>query len=1522
MTNNIDISFNISSAVFVTLRFISKISNIVDFLVWEREIYEILKWTHFWKFVESKIVSSVEIIAKMRAKWTTSDDDCCIALRIVIIDELYHDIKNLKIVKATWNKIVQICKLKRFSALMIIFIKFDNLKTLNCKDINDYDTQFRDIIDELIIYSEAFTMNQNWLIYKYLFELSDFARSFIDRWVAEHESFKTITKAEIINTVAKNELFEVIHDYETQCVNSIDIVAINDIDLASLTTRLVVSTKTLASQSKTHSDNSRIVITTKVVKYCNHCNKHYHELFECRELHSHLKVAYEAVKAKKDKKDDNRRRRWNSDSEDDKKKSNKKSKIFKDLKEENQWENNVSIVIVYSSHSVFVEVVVAETESSCICAAVKADTNSLTIMNFSKIWIFDCDCTHHMTHDRDVFHAYTFTSERSVTNIDETMNFVEYEFIRLHCKSKQRARFIIIHNVLHVLNCDHNLIFFSMLKRAKTSIVIINYEFSVDTQKVRAVDTVDLYILKMTDSTKTLFAVNLDTLRMWHERLEHLSEQNVLKLARQLSSNIDLFKSSLNEVCVLCSRDEAKIESHKNHIESDRWSNDLIHVDVMKSMSSYEYNDARYVCIWLCDKIKRSIVNSLITKNEVFVFFKTFLNRNEHENNKCTRIRVDNDDEYFGGAFKVWREKRDIKMKSSIVDNSQMNELVERLNETLLRKTNTMLKDADLDLKWWSKLIATINLYRNISLVFDRIVTSFEVSIEHFYNYSHLRRIEQRGEALNIKFFTSWKKFNDRIKSMILVDYDDEHIYRMIDVKNDIHRVFSVNWFDNKRVNESDVASTSRVLEFRDLLSRDSDFESNATLTSFTLASSIDNVIDKFLNDLVFEVDEFNQLSTIVVSRRIAIVFSAQRSLSTHFASNAQWQTYHRHLVSLSTQLTVDEENSESDDINTSSSKIDFADFAISSDFFITLSRFQFFSSVSTTILNESVSNRWFSILRNRRDTFLDSLALLFKVNFIESHESKIYKEAIFDSNKKRNWQLVMNEKIRSLKDNKIWTVCEKLIHRRVLRDKWVYKLKREIDDFIVHYKARWVIRDFEQQESLNYNEIFAAMIKSMSYKTIFVIVAVNDWDLKQMNVKIVFLYEDIEEKIYVELSHEYFDEDRVCRLRKTLYDLKQSFRVWYDTLVMFLKKHDFLSLDVDLSVFSNDKVIIVIYVDDLLIIESSRSYIQQVKLALNKRFDMTDMRSLCYYLSMSIERDRLNRILYLSQKTYLKKILQDHDMWDSKFVVTLMNVSRLKIVDFDHVVFVDQRLTYQFVVDFLMYVMLDTRLDLAFAVFVISRYAFNLIDTHWKVVKRIFRYIREILNLRLIFVDSLISLADYSDADWEDDHDTRRFTFEYVFNVESDVISWSSKRQSTVALSTCEAKYMSQTQIVKEVIWLFDLFTQLQESIVSLLFIRAESQALIVYESMLSSSSSSIYSLVVIVIYCDNQRVVTLAKNSKQHSRIKHIAIQQHFVREKIVNEQIQLKYILIEKQIVDELIKVLSKNKFLIFRNALELK
>jgi hypothetical protein len=153
--------------------------------------------------------------------------------------------------------------------------------------------------------------------------------------------------------------------------------------------------------------------------------------------------------------------------------------------------------------------------------------------------------------------------------------------------------------------------------------------------------------------------------------------------------------------------------------------------------------------------------------------------------------------------------------------------------------------------------------------------------------------------------------------------------------------------------------------------------------------------------------------------------------------------------------------------------------------------------------------------------------------------ESRSYKKVMknLDCDK---WIIVMKNENISLLINKTWILTNTFKNKRILRDKWIYKIKREKRDEILRYKARWVVRDFEQIEKLDYTKIFAFVIKSMSYKVIYVIVVVNDWEIKQMNVKIAFLYDNIEKDVYVvQLIDFEQDLNQICKLNKTLYDLK-----------------------------------------------------------------------------------------------------------------------------------------------------------------------------------------------------------------------------------------------------------------------------------------------------------------------------------------------------------------------------------------------
>ena len=122
---------------------------------------------------------------------------------------------------------------------------------------------------------------------------------------------------------------------------------------------------------------------------------------------------------------------------------------------------------------------------------------------------------------------------------------------------------------------------------------------------------------------------------------------------------------------------------------------------------------------------------------------------------------------------------------------------------------------------------------------------------------------------------------------------------------------------------------------------------------------------------------------------------------------------------------------------------------------------------------------------------------------------------------------------------------------------------------------------------------------------------------------------------------------------------------------------------------------------------------------------------------------------------------------------------------------------------------MLETRSNIVYTVSLISRYLVNSTQTHWNAVIRIFRYLRDTMHYELVYKGSLQALIEYIDSDWADDS-TRRSIFDYLFNVDSDVISWLSKRQVIVALFTCEVEYIDQTLTIKEVIWLKTLLNQL----------------------------------------------------------------------------------------------------------------
>jgi transposase InsO family protein len=494
-------------------------------------------------------------------------------------------------------------------------------------------------------------------------------------------------------------------------------------------------------------------------------------------------------------------------------------------------------------------------------------------------------------------------------------------------------------------------------------------------------------------------------------------------------------------------------------------------------------------------------------------------------------------------------------------------------------------------------------------------------------------------------------------------------------------------------------------------------------------------------------------------------------------------------------------------------------------------------------------------------------------------------------------WKLAVEEETNSLDDNKTWIVTAKPRHQKVLSGKYVFKIKTDSEGNTDRYKARWVVRGFEQEYGVDFHETFASVVKPMSYRVLFAIACILGWEIDQMDVKTAFLYGMIDADVYIELPPNLQDKfpGKVCKLKRALYGLKQAPKIWYDTLCAELRKLGFENINEDYSIFVQKEtgVIIGIYVDDLLVIGKDRRAVDNVKKELQQRFQMTDLGPASFYLGIKLTRrwSKWGNQLCLSQRAYVNKILNDFNLTDANPVSTPMEDKPLLPSDSSYQASLELRKWYQSAVGSLMYLMLCTRPDIAYAVSQLSRFSANPTEKHRTAVKHVFRYLKGTIDYGLVFDSSKRDrgLLGYTDANWARDHD-RRSTGGYAFMLFGTIITWSSKRQATVALSSCEAEYIAETEAAKEAIWLRRLLGNFG------------------YSGPLA-----------VKILGDNRGALALAKNPEFHSRTKHIDIRYHFVRQKVEEGLVELEWTGTASNVADGMTKPLGSTAFAMFRNAI---
>jgi transposase InsO family protein len=500
---------------------------------------------------------------------------------------------------------------------------------------------------------------------------------------------------------------------------------------------------------------------------------------------------------------------------------------------------------------------------------------------------------------------------------------------------------------------------------------------------------------------------------------------------------------------------------------------------------------------------------------------------------------------------------------------------------------------------------------------------------------------------------------------------------------------------------------------------------------------------------------------------------------------------------------------------------------------------------------------------------------------FVSLMEPKNVKEALKDE----YWIEAMQEELNQFTRSEVWDLVPRPNGVNVIGTKWVYKNKTDEKGVITRNKARLVAQGYTQVEGLDFDETFAPVARLEAVRLLLGVACILKFKLYQMDVKSAFLNGYLQEEVYVEQPKGFVDTkypDYVYKLKKALYGLKQAPRAWYERLTQFLVNNGYRKGGSDKTLFVKESegnlMIAQIYVDDIVFGGMSNQMVQHFISQMQSEFEMSLVGELTYFLGLQVK--QMEDTIFISQSKYAKNIVKKFGL-DSASHKKTPAPTHLKLTKDESGISVDQS-QYRSMIGSLLY-LTASRPDITFAVGVCARYQADPKVSHLAQVKRILKYVNGTCNYGILYSHSdCCKLIGYCDADWAGSADDRKSTSGGCFFLGNNLISWFSKKQNSVALSTAEAEYIAAGSSCSQMMWMKQM---LQEY-------NVEQD--------------------VLTLYCDNLSAINISKNPIQHSRTKHIDIRHHFIRDLVEDNVITLEHVDTEEQIADIFTKALDLKKF----------
>lgn len=902
------------------------------------------------------------------------------------------------------------------------------------------------------------------------------------------------------------------------------------------------------------------------------------------------------------------------------------------------------------------------------------------------------------------------------------------------------------------------------------------------------------------------------------------------RLGHMAVTNMHFMKnaSNLKLNCEVCA--EGKHSRSSFPVNGSRASEllEVVHSDVCGPMSTLSLGGNKYYVSFIDDYSRMTKVYMIKNKSQVYDCFVKFKTLVENQlNRKIKRIRSDNGGEYCNAKFQRLCDESGIIHQKSCPHTPQQNGLAERYNRTIIERARCMLFDSKLPRVYWAEAVLTAVVIMNSTV------------------NSAIKRIPEEiwtGQTVDLSLFRIFgckamakipdglrKKFDKKSTDCIFFGYaENQKGYRLIE------------------------RASKKLIVCRDVIFFENEFLSNKSSNKMPFLMEI---TDDDENDKLREEERNSNLSSLGVTNDPvdSVDLSAGSTNDSSIGNDLDATVMH-------------DTSSELDDIIVSTVGDHDADPS--------------FSARVNVNPGDRPSTRSIGSIFNPFGMLQSNFALCSVSDALHGSERK-------------NWKMAMDDEMKSMEENHTWDLVSLPSGRKALKNMWVLRKKTDENGNLEKYKARLVIKGCSQREGIDYDEVYSPVVRYASIRYLISVAVQFDMEIHQMDAVTAFLQGELEDEIYMQ-QPEYFDDGsgKVCLLRKSIYGLKQASRIWNIKFSNVLTTAGYVRSTLDPCVYfkfvGKRKILISIYVDDVLIFFNCAGLRDELRNNLTSNFKMKDLGLAKYCVGLRITRDRKNNVIYVDQTKYIEELLDKFEMTNCNPIDTPSDANQRLVKeepsgDFDPV-----NIPYQQMVGCILYLTQGTRPDIAFAVNNVSRYNNCYTKTHWMAVKRIIRYLKGTKDLRLMFKKNAKDYVfGYCDADWASDVNDRKSCTGYVFLRSGGAISWNSKRQPTVALSTTEAEYMALSAATQESMWLKQ------------------------FEDEIFGSDRTMN------IFCDNQSAINLANNNGYSARCKHIDIRHHYVRQKVSDKSCVIHYINTDENAADALTKSLHKQKFQHCRN-----